>query len=101
MILVTFVGIVENDPKVIPLPFEAPKGENACSIFGCNAKHDSLTKLFPLPSCNPKMPPSYQHIEKKRREAWLDSLECDTADGETIQICGKHFNFGISINSDY
>lgn len=96
--LVTFVGIVEKGiPIAKPLlSFDAPKGEHICSVFGCNEKVDStsLTKLFPLPSCTPTMSASHQHIELKRRQAWLDSIECNTAAGEKIKICGKHFHFG-------
>lgn len=91
---VEFVGVIEEYPALsIPPPINVRKGDNVCSIFGCTVSNE-CTKLYQLPMCSSNMPASYQHIEKKRRQAWLKSIDCDTGDGEEIQICGNHFHSG-------
>lgn len=49
-----------------------------------------------MPKCTKTAPLSYQHIENKRRIAWLKCLDIKLSAKryDVMRICGSHFVFG-------
>lgn len=73
------------------------ENENSCSYIGCLSTKNSVdnsSEFYRLPTISTNMPSSYQHIEKKRRQAWLETIKCNTMPSNEIQICSKHFHYG-------
>lgn len=70
----------------------------SCSVVNCLSTKmtDPNITLYPLPTCSSYMPDSYQHIVKKRRAAWLETINYGKTPVQEIQICEKHFHFGKS-----
>lgn len=83
----------------IPMLLNTTIAKDICSVFDClsTSQPNSSIKFYPLPSCSNNMPAAYQHIERKRRDAWLDTIsfkEIKPNCALKLQICGKHFHCG-------
>lgn len=72
--------------------------ETTCSIIGCAVTFKTNPDIcfFPMPKFTPNTPLSYQHIQKKRRIAWLKCLDLNLSAKryDVVRICGSHFVFG-------
>lgn len=91
---------VLKEPE-IPMILNTTIAKDICSVVDCltTSEPNSSIQFYPLPSCNVNMPAAYQHIERKRRDAWLNTIlfkEIQPNCALKIQICGKHFRNGKS-----